>query len=441
MNGGIFVRKIFFAIIFISIFVTQIYAQEVVVTIDGDVLQTEVSAIIVDGRTMLPPCAIGEALGQRVEYCTETNTVIFLNYTEGNFFRHEIGTATFEVNGQLREFDVASVVIEGRAMVPVRMITEAIGVSVEWNAETRTAEINTNEESRVFHIGILQLVTHPALDSAREGFIAAFEYYGVNAEFDLQNADGYRLNASLFAERFVANEVDLIFGIASLSLIAAYDASDTIPIVGTAATNYEAMGLVNNNAAPGTNVTGTSDSAPAEAQIDMILEFLPQLHTLGISYNPADALSVFHAEIAISYAQSLGIDVIENTSSGDYCFREDFFSFSRVVCAIWTAIDGVHFDNAEIIREISIETGTPVFAGNSHMAEEFGIASIDIDYFALGYESGRMAIEILVRGANPADMPISFARGTILQPFVNGDMAEILGITIPERFADYVWFS
>ena len=291
---------------------------------------------------------------------------------------------------------------------------------------------------QVFQIGIIQLVEHPALDAARLGFLAAFEERGVAAEFDYQNAQRDIPTLSTIANRFVGNNVDLVLAIATPSVQAMATATDTIPIVGTAITSYEQAGVVYSNAAPGFNVTGASDMNPVEAQILMMLEFLPDLQTLGIVYSAAEANSVYQAELARGIAESLGLTVVTGTVTSAAEVQQNTLSIAGRVDAIWIPTDNTHADAIAIVGQVSLDTGVPIFPGESNMVMGGGIATLSVDYFELGRQSGMMAIEILLNGADPATMPIQFAQ--FYTPVVNGFMLEALGLTVPPQYADYIQF-
>ena len=106
-------------------------------------------------------------------------------------------------------------------------------------AGTETAGTETAGTDKVYHIGICQLVEHPALDAATEGFQDALkELLGDSVTFDVQNAQGEQTNATTICNAFVADKVDLILANATSPLQAAASATADIPILGTSVTDY-----------------------------------------------------------------------------------------------------------------------------------------------------------------------------------------------------------
>jgi len=306
-------------------------------------------------------------------------------------------------------------------------------------ADNTPAAPATPADNVPFQIGIIQLVEHPALCAARIGFLRAFEEAGIAIEYDYQNAQRDVTTLSTIADRFVNNNVDLVLAIATPSLQTMAAATEDIPIVGSAITSYERAGVVDSNEAPGRNVTGASDMNPVRAQIEMILEFMPNLQTLGIVYSTNEPNSIYQAELAMAVAESLGLAVVTGTVTTTGDVQQNTLSVANRADAIWIPTDNTHADAMPIVGQVSIDTQTPVFPGENNMVMRGGIATLSIDYYALGFQSGQMAIEILTSGGNPATMPIRFAES--YEYIINGYMIEALGLTIPAQFADYVWFE
>lgn len=295
----------------------------------------------------------------------------------------------------------------------------------------------SGDQGVTFNIGVIDLVEHPALAAAFEGFQAALTGQGIAANFDYQNAQGDTATLATIAQRFVNNEVDLIFAIATPSAQAAASETSTIPIVGSAITDYEAARLVESNEAPGGNVTGASDMNPIEAQIELILEFLPEVETLGILYSSNEPNSVVQAEIARQVAESLGLSVDVGTVTTTIDVQQVTLSLAGRVDAIYIPTDNTLANAMSVVGQISLETGTPVFAAEENMTMGGGVATLSVNYFDLGYQSGLMAAQILRGEGEPATMPIQFAQG--YNYIVNGFMAESLNIPIPDRLQEYIW--
>jgi putative ABC transport system substrate-binding protein len=295
-------------------------------------------------------------------------------------------------------------------------------------------------DGQTFNIGIVLRSDHPALTATQDGFIAAFEHYGISANYDVQNALGDVDLLPGIADRFISNDVDLILAIATASLQTMFNATDTIPIVGSAISSFETAGVVESNEAPGFNATGSSDMNPIPQQIELIREFVPGIQTLGIAYTSSEANSVYQAGIAAEYAESIGLNVVTSTITTVGEVQQNMLSLASNVDAIWIPTDNTHAEAMPIVGEVAIETGVPAFAGEDQMTMGGGLATLSINYFELGFEAGRMARDILVYGHNPAEMPIRFGMDLNLNYIVNGFIAQEMGIEIPARLADYVWF-
>jgi competence protein ComEC len=141
-------RKLCFLLTFILIFSIiplANAADTAKVTVDGKTLQTDVPPTIVQGRTLVPLRAIFEALGADVEWDGSTQTVIGVKDTTE--VKLTIGNTRATVNGNAMILDVPATIINGRTLVPARFIAESIGCSVDWNSNTRTAIINTSNQT------------------------------------------------------------------------------------------------------------------------------------------------------------------------------------------------------------------------------------------------------------------------------------------------------
>ena len=166
-----------------------------------------------------------------------------------------------------------------------------------------------------YRIGVLQLTQHAALDQTNEGFIAALDDAGIDYEVDQQNASNDQTACQTIAQTFVNDGCDLIFAIGTPAAQAVAAATQDIPIVGSAITDFESVGLVETNDAPGGNVTGSSDMTPVADQIALLQELLPDAQNVGILYCTAEENSRIQAELAVATCEDAGLTPNEQTVS------------------------------------------------------------------------------------------------------------------------------
>lgn len=290
-------------------------------------------------------------------------------------------------------------------------------------------------EEKTYHIGICQLVQHPALDAATKGFRDALtELLGDKVEFDEQNASGDSATCITIVNGFVSANVDLILANATPALQAAQSATFDIPILGTAVTDYAtALDISDWNGTTGYNVSGTSDLAPLDGQAAMVKELFPDAKEVGLIYCSAEANSLYQVKAMAENLQALGYTTTE------YAFTDsnDVTSVVTSACAssdvIYIPTDNTAASCAEAIRNVVETEKVPAVVGEEGICSGCGVATLSISYYDLGVATGKMAYEILVNGADIATMPVEFAPQFTKE--YNPEMAELLGVAIPE---DYV---
>ncbi|MBC7334351.1 MAG: ABC transporter substrate-binding protein [Actinobacteria bacterium] len=289
-------------------------------------------------------------------------------------------------------------------------------------------------------IGVIQYVEHVALDSAREGFIAALKDNGYvdgeNIVIDYQNAQADQSNLSTISDRFVANKVDLILAIATPAAQAIAGKTKEIPIVGTAITDYVAAKLVESNEAPGGNVTGTTDMNPIKEQIDLLVKLVPDAKTVGVIYTSSEDNSVVQAKIAKEVIESLGLNYVEVTITNSNDVQQATQEIVQKCDALYLPTDNVLASSMPIVYGVTVESKTPVICGEAGMVQNGGLATLGINYYDLGYKAGLMAVKILKGEAKPATMPIESADKFDFA--INGKVAKEIGLEIPEDLKEYV---
>ena len=283
----------------------------------------------------------------------------------------------------------------------------------------------------VYHVGVIQLVEHEALDAATEGFQDALkEKLGDKVVFDVQNAQGEETNCATICTKFVNDDVDLIMANATQALTSAATATPDIPIVGTSVTDFVTTGTVESNDKPGTNVTGTSDLAPIDQQIALLKRLVPDAKTVGILYCSSEANSVYQAEEAQKELEKEGIKVEVYTVADSNDIQQVVTKAADNSDAIYIPTDNTIASNMEIVKNVTVPEKVPVIAGEENMCAVGGLATLSISYYNIGYNAGLMAYDILVNGKDPAEMPIQYADEITLK--YNAEIASELGIQIPD---------
>lgn len=289
-----------------------------------------------------------------------------------------------------------------------------------------------------YDIGIIQLVEHPALDAAREGFVKGMADNGLkegeNVTIDVQNAQNDQSNLKTIAQKFVSEDKDLVLAIATPAAQSIAAETTDIPILITAVTDPAASGLCETNEAPGGNVTGTSDLTPIKEQIELLHQILPEAKNIAIMYNSGEQNSVIQADMAEAAAAELGITSERKTVTNTNDVAQVTSSLVGKFDAVYIPTDNTLASSMPLVSSITNPAGLPLIVGEQGMVEGGGLASVAVSYSDLGEMTGKMAVEILVNGADPATMPIGYTENP--QLIINPTAAAELGIEIPAEVLD-----
>ena len=288
-------------------------------------------------------------------------------------------------------------------------------------------------------IGIVQSVHHAALDAAREGFLRALSDNGyedgVNMTVDYRNAQGNQDTLSSIADYFVGQQVDLILAIATPSAQAVAGKTETIPILGTAITDYVEAKLVQSNEAPGYNISGTTDMNPIKAQIELITRLVPAAQTIGLIYTSSEVNSQLQARDAKLVIEGLGLAWKEITVNNSNDVQQAVQAIVQECDALYIPTDNTLASAMPLVYEAAVAARVPVVAGDGNMVMQGGNFTLGIDYEQLGYQTGLMAVQVLREGADVSSMPIESQ--SQYQYYINSTANEAMGIEIPEDLLPY----
>ena len=308
------------------------------------------------------------------------------------------------------------------------MLTLAMGLMAGCGGEKKEAP----KAAAKVNVGIVQLVEHAALDAANKGFVdgMASKGYkeGQNVVYDRQNAQADQSNLQNIAHRFVNNKVNLICAIATPAAQSIANVTSDIPIVGTAITDYKTAKLVKDNAKPGTNVTGTTDMNPVAAQLDLTLQLVPGAKNIGTIYCSSEVNSQLQVDILKAAAKDRGVEIKEATVSTVNDIQQAARSLVGKVEAIYIPTDNILASAMPTLAIVTEEAKIPVVTG---WEDPNGVATIAVDYYKLGVQTGEMAADILSGKSKPQDMAIQFQKDFAV--IVNEASAKKIGLKVPEE--------
>ena len=314
--------------------------------------------------------------------------------------------------------------------------TMVVGLAGCGNSATTNggSDSTADKSGKTYTIGICQLVQHEALDAATDGFKKALkDKLGDKVKFDEQNAAGDAPTCSTICTSFVTNNYDLILGNATAALQAAVSATDSIPVLGTSVTDYgTALDISDWNGVTGKNVYGTTDLAPLDQQAKCIKELFPDAKNIGIIYCSSEPNSIYQSTTITKYLEDEGYKIKEYT----FADSNDVASVTKSACdasdVIYIPTDNTAASCTEAINNVAGPAKTPIFAGEEGIAKGCGVATLSISYYDLGYETGEMAYDILVNGADITKMEVKTAP-KFTKEYI-ADRADDLKVTVPDDY-------
>jgi putative ABC transport system substrate-binding protein len=305
--------------------------------------------------------------------------------------------------------------------------------SADSGSESAESAELADTNGKTLQIGVIQYTEHPALDSAREGFVEGLKDAGYvdgqNVSIEVQNAQADQSNLKTIAQKFAADNKDLVLAIATPAAQSMAAETKDIPILITAVTDPASSDLVASNDKPDCNVSGTSDMNPVKEQIELLQKLVPDAKKIAIMYCSGEQNSVIQANMAAEAAKELGIESENKTVTSTNDVAQVTESLIGNYDAVYIPTDNVLASSMPLVSSITNPKGLPVIVGEQGMVEGGGLASIAIDYKELGKITGSMAAEIF-GGADITTMPIRYTENPEL--IVNEVAAEELGVTIPD---------
>ncbi|MDR2349852.1 MAG: ABC transporter substrate-binding protein [Deltaproteobacteria bacterium] len=279
-------------------------------------------------------------------------------------------------------------------------------------------------------ISVNQFTEHPTLNDAVKGFKDQLLESGLKVTYKEHNAKNDLAALGGIVEAMAAEKPNLVLAVATPSAQATYRAIKDIPLVFMAVTDPVTSGLVPSLAPPHANVTGTTDMTSVAEQLLTVLEIQPDLKNLGVIYNPKEINSSVEVNLAKMMEKSLGISIIDGVAETAGDVSGAARSLVGKVDAFYLPRDNTVIGALPAIEKVSSDNKIPIYAADSDTIRKGGVASLTIDYYELGRQTGRIAAKILKDGVPAESIPVE--KQVAHDLIVNTAYATSIGLAIPE---------
>ncbi|MBQ7067376.1 MAG: ABC transporter substrate-binding protein [Lachnospiraceae bacterium] len=299
-------------------------------------------------------------------------------------------------------------------------------------------EVNAELVEGNYTIGISQFAEHGSLDNCKEGFLAGLAEEGFvegeNLTVLFDNAQADTGTASTIADNYVSQGVDMICGIATPSAMSAYNSTmnSEIPVIFTAVSDPVAAGLANEDGTPVGNITGTSDYLAVTKQLEMIRQVLPDAKKIGIIYTTSETNSESTIEEYKAHAAEYGFEIVDtgiNTIADVELAAADLVG--KVDC-ITNLTDNTVVSALQTELAVANAKNIPVFGSEVEQVKNGCVASMGLEYYELGKQTGHMAAKVLKGEAKASELNYETISEASL--YVNTEAANKIGLTLSEEF-------
>ena len=293
------------------------------------------------------------------------------------------------------------------------------------------------QPKKVYRIGYLTSRA-PASDSTRiEAIRAALRELGYiegqNIAIEYRYAEGKLDRLPELAAELVRLKVDVIVAAGGTPVIlAAKNATSTIPIIFPTVSDPVALGFVASLAQPGGNITGLTIRTPefSGKRLELLKEVLPQatrVAVLGQDANAAHALDLKEMQAA---ASALGLQLHHIGVRGPNDFESAFSKMTGTVraSALFLQSAVLFLDNGKRIADLATRSRLPAISDTPELTETGVLMSYGTDRFDL-YRRVATYVDKILKGAKPSDLPVEQPKKFEL--IINLKAAKQIGLTIP----------
>jgi putative tryptophan/tyrosine transport system substrate-binding protein len=291
------------------------------------------------------------------------------------------------------------------------------------------------QAGKIYRIGMLETTSMTLnaanLDAFRQGLRELGYVEGRNFMIEYRSADGRRERFPELATELVRLKVDVILTRGTPAVMAAKNATGTIPVVMAASGDPLLSGVVAGLARPGGNVTGLSAIVVEVTgkRLQLLREVVPgvsRIASLLDMGNPNNALQWKETEIV---AQSLGVQpqLLDIRKPGDFGGAFDAAIRQRAGAMV-VGIDALTQANHRLIIDLAAKHRLPAIYATREFVDAGGLVAYGVSYPHL-YHRAATYVDKILKGAKPADLPVE--QPTKFEFAINLKTAKALGLTIP----------
>ena len=302
---------------------------------------------------------------------------------------------------------------------------------------SKKGEDTKKVDNKEVKVGVLQLLSHPALDQIYKGLEDGLKKEGYevgkNLKIDLQNAQGDQSNLASMGQKLVTDNNDILVGITTPATLSLSNATKDKPIIMGGITYPVEAGLIKTEDKPGNNITGVSDRTPIKQQLEIMKKVLPKMKKVGILYTASEDNSVKQAQEAEKLAKELGLEVKVSTVANTNDIQQVTESLASQTDAIFIPIDNTIASAMATVVKVTDAKKIPVFPSADTMVADGGLLGLGVDQYQIGVETAKVVAKVL-KGADTKDMSIVLANEGVI--YLNEAKAKQLGIEIPKEIKD-----
>lgn len=305
----------------------------------------------------------------------------------------------------------------------------------QMGAKSQSENKKTAPTEEIKSVGILQFVSHPALDQITEGIKeglkeAGFEE-GKNLNIHFQNGQADQSKLDTMSQQLVQDKSDVLVGVATPAAQALANTTDKLPVLMGAVTDPVSANLVKSMDEPGGNITGVSDQPPVAATIQLAQKLLPQAKKVGLLYSASEANSKSQVAEAQKACEKLGLTTETKAVTSTNEIAQSVQVLAGSVDFIYIPLDNTIASAMETVVSEADKQATPIIPSVDTMVSQGGLATVGVNQKALGVETGKMAAKILKGEATPATTPVfTFKEGDTI---INEEQAQKFGIQLTEE--------